>query len=431
MTLTIRHAAGTWPVVLLGGAMLVAISMAACSGGSDETGATAPAGMATGTADHADHEGMAMDQSVAPATPTGSMVTLTPELVRRAGIVAGAAGTTAAGVSLRLPGEVTADAYRSVAVTPLVAGRVVSVSAELGDRIRAGEALARLYSPALAAAETAFLSRRAELEAHHEQLERTGRLLDIGAASQQELDHVREEHTAMTARVEAARAELELLGLSPDGIDRLDDPSAVSALADVPAPIDGIVLERRANVGLNVDPSMSLFTVVDLSVVWVIADLYERDFALVREGASATVTTSAYPEFRFDGRVGYIDPMVQRETRTARLRVEVPNRDGRLRLGMYVDVSVAAASDAEVVVVPVDAVQAIGARSVVYVPGEVSGTFMERDVQPGRRWDDLVEVVSGLEAGEAVVVEGAFFLRAERERVAPGLDVSAGTRDDR
>jgi len=426
MTLTIRGAAGAWPVVLFGGAVLAMVSIAACSRAGDEPADGAPPSEATAADDHADMTGMAVDEPAAPAAPMGAMVTLTPELVRRAGIVTGVAGTTVADVSLRLPGEVTADAYRSVSVTPLVAGRVTSVETELGDRVRAGEPMARVYSPGLAAAETALLSRRAELEAHHQQLARTGRLVEIGAASQQELDHISAEHTAMAARVEAASAELELLGLSPAGIDRLTDASAVSALADVPAPIDGIVLERRANVGLNVDPSMSLFTVVDLSAVWVLADLYERDFALVREGASATVTTAAYPDYRFDGRVSYVDPVVQRDTRTARLRVEVPNRDGRLRLGMYVDVSIAASSDAQVVVVPADAIQAIGARSVVYVPGAASGTYMERDVRPGRRWDDLVEIVSGLEAGEAVVLEGAFFLRAERERVAPGLDAPAG-----
>jgi RND family efflux transporter MFP subunit len=351
-------------------------------------------------------------------------VIVAPELMSRAGIEIGVATTGSTTARLRLPGEVQPDAYRTVSVTSLVAGRITEVGAVLGDRVPAGRVMARIYSSQLAEAQTAFLASRAELSAHDGRLRRTQRLTEIGAASQQELEQVHAEHTAMTTRVEAARSTLELFGLSPARIAQLVESAQVSAVVDVPAPISGVVTERRANVGLNVDPSMPLFTIVDLSRVWVVADVYERDFATLSVGSPATVTVAAYPDYRFDGRVDYIDPQVRPETRTAKLRVEVPNADGRLRLGMYVEVAAGGPPAAPVVIVPADAVQSIGDRTVVYVPGPGAGTFLEREVSVGPRSGPSVVIAAGLTAGERVVTRGAFFVRAERERAAAGASLS-------
>ena len=360
----------------------------------------------------------AQPASLAAASP-GALVRLTPELIRRADIEVSRVDAAAMDVRLRLPAEVQPNAYRSVSVTPLVPGRITTVAAELGERVTTGQTMVQVYSPELARAEMVFLASRAELGAHDLQLQRTQRLIEIGASSQQELEHVHAEHTAMSSQVEAARSTLELLGLSPAQIAQLASTAGVSAVVDVPAPIDGVVTERVANLGLNVDPSMSLFTVVDLSMVWVVADLFERDFGGVQIGSPAVVTATAYPDFRFEGRVSYIDPQVQPDTRTAKLRIEIPNADGRLRLGMFVDVDLPTGSGNAVVVIPTEAVQTIGDQDVVYVPGEEPGTFMERAIELGPRSDGLVQVQSGLIAGESVVTSGAFFLRAERERLSP------------
>ena len=186
---------------------------------------------------------------------------------------------------------------------------------------------------------------------------------------------------------------------------------------DVRAPLAGVVTSRAANAGLNIDPATPLFTIVDLSTVWVIADLYERDFAKVRVGSPATVTSAAYPDLTLQGRVSYIDPQVQPETRTAKLRVEVPNASGQLRFGMYVDVQ-AGESVRSGLFVPAAAVQMVGVRPVVYVESQDhAGRFIERNVEVGASSGDRVPVLAGLEPGERVVTEGVFFLRAETERL--------------
>jgi RND family efflux transporter MFP subunit len=358
------------------------------------------------------------------------VVPLSPETVDRAGIVvaAVASGTSAGGI--RLPGIVEPNAYRQVAVTPLVGGRVTRVSTELGASVRRGQTLAQIYSPGLAEAQTRYVSARAMLEAHDLELRRTQKLVEIGAASRQEMERIHAEHAAQTAAVQSARSQLELLGVSAAAIDALGSGSKVNATTNVPAPIDGVITERAANVGLNVDQATPLFTVVDLSTVWIIADVYEKDFSRVRVGNDAIVTTAAYPGLSLRGRISYIDPQVSPETRTAKVRVEVPNPRGDLRLGMYADVVVAGAPGASAPIVPRSAIQNVGDRTVVYLSNRKQpGQFTEREVRLGERSGEQVEVTAGLQPGDAVVTDGSFFVRAERERLGlrPMTTASTGT----
>src|SRR6185436_15679632 len=188
----------------------------------------------------------------------------------------------AVGSMLRLPGVVEANAYKQVAVTPLVAGRVTRVRIELGQAVRQGQDMAEVFSPELSDAETRYISARAELDAHERELQRTEKLVDIGAASRQELERLHAEHTSKLTGLESARSRLELLGLSTSAIDSLAPGKDVGAVTAVSAPISGIVTERMANPGVNVDATTKMFTIVDLSTVWVVADVYEKDFARVR-----------------------------------------------------------------------------------------------------------------------------------------------------
>jgi RND family efflux transporter MFP subunit len=308
-------------------------------------------------------------------------------------------------------------------VTPLVVGRVVRVSARLGDHVKRGQTLAQVYSPEIADARTKYVAARAMLDAHDRELKRTEKLVSIGAASRQELERVHAEHTAQAAEVESARSRLQLLGATPGPAGAGPDAHATT---DLPAPIDGVVTERLANDGLNVEPATKLFTIVDLSTVWIMANAYERDLPHIREGARATVRARAYPDRAFEGRVSYVDPQLNEGTRTARLRVEVPNPRGELRLGMYADVVITAVGGAAALTVARSAIQNVGGRQVVYlsVPGDPN-TFIEREVQVGRSVGELVEVLSGLTAGDSVVSQGSFFVRAEAERLGLRSRVSS------
>ncbi|MFN2444726.1 MAG: efflux RND transporter periplasmic adaptor subunit [Vicinamibacterales bacterium] len=386
---------------------------------SADSNGVAPGAMASGAA---------AEPASAPASPGSPnrintplpdvVVPLSAEAVERAGIVVAPVSSGESRTDVRLPGVVEPNAYKRVAVTPLVGGRVTRVSAELGDPVRRGQTLAQIYSPQLAGAQTKYVSAEAMLEAHDRELQRTEKLVEIGAASRQELERIHAEHAAQTAAVQSSRSELELLGVPASVIGGLASGAKVNATTSVPAPIDGIVTERTANVGLNVDQATALFTVVDLSTVWIVADMYERDFARVHVGNEATVTTSAYPGLSLRGRISYIDPQVNPETRTAKIRVEVPNPRGELRLGMYADVAVTGITAASSPVIPRTAVQHVGDRTVVYlVEPKEPGRFTEREVRISDSSGEQIQVVSGLHPGDVIVTEGSFFVRAERERL--------------
>ena len=294
-------------------------------------------------------------------------VTLTKEGVERGGIVVAPVLTGAAGEGLRAPGVVQPNAYRQVVVTSLVSGRVTRVGAELGQVVQQGRIVAQVFSPELAEAQTRYVSARAELGAHEQELARTEKLVDIGAASRQELERIHAEHTARRADLESAESRLRLLGLSAAAVEVLAPGKGQGATVDVPAPMAGVVTERTANVGLNVDQTTPLLTVTDLSTVWVVVDVYEKDFSHVAVGSAAQITTHAYPDRNIEGRVSYIDPQVSPETRTARARIEVPNPRGDLRLGMYAEALFRSGGGASMPMVPRAAVQNVGDRTVVYL----------------------------------------------------------------
>jgi len=346
------------------------------------------------------------------------IVTLTDEAMKRAGIEIATVEAGSATDVLRLPAVVEPNAYARVSVTPLVTGRVTSVSAQLGAQVRQGQTLATVFSPELADAQTQYISARAELDAHERELARTEKLVQIGAASRQELERIHAEHTGQQTRVESARSRLDLLGMSREAVESLASGKSVDASTEVPAPISGVVTERLVNMGLNVDPATKLFTVVDLSTVWIVANLYEKDFARVRVGDHATVVTPAYPDRQIQGRVSYIDPQVSPESRTTKVRVEVSNPHYDLRLGMLAEAQIQASTSTSVAFIPRIAVQNVADRSFVYVakPG-APGQFMEREVLVGQPSGERIQVVSGVVAGDKVVAEGSFFMRAERERL--------------
>jgi len=349
-----------------------------------------------------------------PTPDTDVELMLTPEAVQQAGIKTAEVTTVALQTIVQLPGSLMADAYREVQVVPIVGGIVTQVHVELGTVVKRGTPLATVFSTELAEAQTKYLSMQAMLTADRQKLERTQQLVTIGAASRQELEEVTAVHVSRATEVEAARQRLLLLGLHRAHVKALNSPSQVVSKVIVPAPISGVITGRSANLGQVVGMGQALFVVTDLSQVWAIGDLYEQDFQAVRVGSEAAITTPAYPGLMLRGRVTYIDPRVDPQTRTAKVRVEVANPEGRLRLGMYVTMAFTTRNGARQVVVPSSAVQIIGERSVVFLPVvNEEGTFVQRTIQLGPSHDGLSTIVNGLQPGETVVTEGSFLLRAE------------------
>lgn len=346
------------------------------------------------------------------------VVNITPEAADRMGLKFAIAEQTSATATIRVPGNVEANGYLEVPVLPVTGGIVTAIDVELGDSVRRGDRMAQVFSQELADAQSNLIEMNVQGEVERKRLERIRELVRIGAASEEELETIEGEHQLHMTHIDQARQKLLLLGLTPPEIDRVMDGNQVNSDVLVPAPIDGIVIDRDVNLGQVVANGQELFTVVDLGTVWIEGNLLEDDFALVREGSRAEITTVSYPGRVYRGPVEYIDPRVDPQTRSAKVRVAVDNSDRALRLGMYADMQFSRETQTNVVVIPREAIQTVGSETVVFVPRE-EGRFEQRAVQLGDFTNAGVVVREGLAVGERVVTEGSFLMRAEALRQFP------------
>jgi len=409
-----------WVVLVGSGAMLAGLALAGFWY-MKHCGGTKPVSRAP-----ASRSGASKSQAIVPSAgakpaSTDPEINLTADDLKKAQIHTARAMKRATETTLRVPGIVKPDEYREVHVTPIADGIVRQVPVVLGDHVRSGQPLAVIFSSELAEAETQYLAFLAELDAEHKKLQRTQNLVRLGAASQQEEEEVTATHTAHEAHVRAALERLKLLGAGERQIAALKEAEQIDSNVTVPAPIDGVVLTRMANLGLVVNKAQELFMVADLSSVWVMASLNEKDFAAVQVGSAARITTPAYAGRVWNGHVAYIDPQVDPNTRTAQARIEVANPRESLRLQMYVDVKFTSRG-AVGTAVPDAAVQSIGARQFVFLPiKDNEGSFAMRVVRLGPAANGYYAVLEGLKPNDEVVTEGSFILKAEGVRQHPEL----------
>lgn len=368
------------------------------------------------------------DQPTAPsdgnaAAPGEATLNVAPEAAARAGVKVEAVGEQLAPEALQqaATGVVQANAYRSTPVVSLVGGRLIQVSAEAGQEVRRGQQLAVIFSDELAMAQSRYLSAQAELEEHHQHHQRTAQLVELGAASREEFEQATSVLKKAEAEMAAQRQRLLLLGLTPQRVAALRGPAQVSSEISLPAPTGGTVISRAANPGEVVEANKELLRVADLSNVWVVGQVFERNLARVRTGSGASVTSEAYPGRIWRGRVTYVDPQLDPATRTAQVRVEVANPGQALKLGMFVNVGFGALGTAEATAptVHASAVQTIGGRTVVFLATEDPGAYVMRPVRLGAEAAGRYPVLEGLHVGDRVVTDGSFMLRAEWLKLHP------------
>jgi len=344
-------------------------------------------------------------------------LTLTPEQARSLQLkieTVGEEPSSEAGGQMTT-GLVQANSYKETPVVSLVGGIVRSVRPQLGQTVKRGETVAVVFSNELADTQARYLTAVATLDEHHRHHMRTEKLVEIGAASRQELENAASMYREAESNVADLRQRLMLLGLSSQRIDALKSTAQISSEVSVPAPAAGTITTRSVNPGEVIEANKELMRVTDLSSVWVIGQVYEKDLATVRVGSGANITSDAYQGRIFRGRVSYVDPRIDPATRTAQVRIELANPGQILKIGMYVNVAFGALGIAEktMPVVPRDSVQTIGNQQVVFVPTDKQDEFTMRPVRLAPESNGFFPVMEGLSAGERIVVQGSFLLRAE------------------
>jgi RND family efflux transporter MFP subunit len=281
--------------------------------------------------------------------------------------------------------------------------------------------VAVVFSDELAQAQSRYLAAQADLEEHRKHHERTTQLVSIGAASREELEQATTKMRTAEAEVAAQRQRLLLLGLTAERVSALHTPSQINSQVALAAPVSGTVISRAANPGEVIEANKEIMRVADLSSVWVIRQVYEKDLANIRVGSGASITSNAYPGRVFRGRISYVDPQLDPATRTAQVRIELANPRQMLKIGMYVNLAFATLGGSETTTptIPAAAVQQVGGRQVVFVATNDPNVFVMRPVRLGLESNGRMAVLEGLTVGERTVTDGSFMLRAEWLKLHP------------
>lgn len=320
---------------------------------------------------------------------------------------------------LRVPREFTATVQSNenelAEVTTLIRGRVVKVYVDVGQDVKKDTLLALLHSTDLGVTEGAYLKAAARLHEAELAYERARDLHEHKAVSLAEVQ--RREAEMKTARAEARETQnrLELLGVPRQEVERLNRNHTIKADVPLRAPFDGRVIMRNITRGEVVETNQKFFTVADLSDVWVVGNVPEKDVQFIRRDQNVDVIVSAYPHAIFPGTITYISDVLDPATRTMRLRVTVPNPDHMLKPEMFATVRVYAAPNPDALTIPLSAVQN-GQNGKMAFVRRGANDFEVRAVKLGLERGELVTVLAGVSEGESVVTRGSFMLKSEMER---------------
>lgn len=407
----------------------------------------------------------------------GKEVKLSPEALDAAKLEIEGVTQRPAIALLKVTGTVETNPQQTQHVTPLVSGRVERVNVALGDRVNAGTVLAVISSPEIAemhgklreamtrldSAEkrvarvqraenrSAVLQAKAKFDEADATLRRTKRLIELGAGAGKDLiaaetaykqakaeyefqSNISLNREVQEAQAEAntARAEVTHLQQSLRALGVTDAEGAKEqhkeniSLVVVRAPASGIVTERMVNPGAGIEAGKTLFTIANISSVWVIANVPEVQLSSVHTGTPVEIRSATIGGDAISGRVAYIDPQLSEDTRTGRVRIEVPNPGERLKAGMFVQIGFQTSTNAatgEELVVPSTAVQRIGDKTIVFISkDDEQGAFEIREVELGGAVGGYHQVLSGLKLGEKVVTKGSFALKTQMQKGELGDD---------
>lgn len=327
------------------------------------------------------------------ASPTQATIRLSPTQRQMIGVTSATVERTTLKKTIRAVTRVDFDERRLTDVTFKISGWVQDLFIDYtGKPVRIGEPLLTLYSPDLVTSQEEYL-----LALHTRDLLAHSSLPEARNGSQ--------------GLVEAARRRLLLWDLTPQQLKTLEERGSPQTSLTLFAPASGIVVEKMAVKGMRMEPGMKLYRIADLSTVWLYADIYEYEVPLVREGQTVTIALSYYPGEIFSGKITYIYPYLDTQTRTNKVRLEFVNPRGKLKPGMYAN------SEIEInlgstLTLPESAVLQSGLRQLVFVD-QGQGVFAPREIKLGVKADSRFVVLNGLTAGERVVTSGNFLLDSE------------------
>jgi cobalt-zinc-cadmium efflux system membrane fusion protein len=401
-------------MLLMGATALVAAAGGfEASHGSADLPSPAPPAFASGT-----------------AQPSSDSVDVAPAALHNMDLHLATADVQPLVQAVRTTGVVAFNDLRMAQLSAPARGRILSIEVAVGQPVRAGQRLALLDNfdlgdtrSHIAAAQASLVQARAEASAAQAAFNRAGELVRIGGLAQSELERRRAEVARTDAATRTREAELQQwketeqrqMPAGPQDAPASSIASVVQGPANsrgvIAAPFNGIIHSIGAVPGELVDTTRQLFSLADLSTVWVQADVVERDLGAVQVGETVSVSVDAYPGRTFAGRVAYIPDQIDPRSGTARVRCEVPNPDGALRANMFATADIKSPLGRDGIMVPDAALQDIDGKPVVFTPAG-PGHFDRHFVRLGLRSGGFTEIVEGLAAKATIVTDGSFWLKA-------------------
>ncbi|MBT9097605.1 efflux RND transporter periplasmic adaptor subunit [Methylovulum psychrotolerans] len=346
------------------------------------------------------------------AAQTPLTVKASPLLMQQIKIIT--LGSSQVHESLRLPARVELDQERIARIGATVTGRITETQAVIGQEVRKGERLATLNSTELGMAQSAYLKTRSQLALRQLVANRAKRLFASDIIPKAELEERESLLSEADIDLRTATDQLRVFGMSDADLARLAKERKIHSLLPITASIQGTIVERTVTLGQVVQPSDALFTVADLSHVWVVAELPEQQAHWAHEGDEALVTLAAIPEQEQRGRLIYVADMVDPQTRTVTLRMDIPNPLRIFKPQMLATLVIYKQSTQELAL-PDSAIIRVDDRDHVFVQ-TAPDEFTLKPVKLSARNGAVRQVLDGLQQGEKVVIEGGFHLNSERQR---------------
>jgi membrane fusion protein, heavy metal efflux system len=415
------RAAEYWPFIRISGIARWLIALALV------------AGMALGAFLYSRFGGKTLAPHRANAAASGAaapsdVVEISPESQRDVGIAIEPVTVRSLQGSLSATGIVSEDPARVAHIRTLARGLIEKIFARLGDRVSAGDPLVEYDNIELGlgigeheGAQAELRRSLTDLEVKTKILERSREMLRVGAVAQTTHDLREAEVKDAEAKVAGARAtvskiaeQIRRFGWTDRNLDKLPPGQAASSHAAshsiLKAPFAGVVTSHHAVESEVVQQGTELLAITDMSSLWVLADVYEKDLAHIRAGQAVRVRVASYPQETFAGRITHLADVIDPQTRTAKVRCLVGNESGLLKLEMFATVEIPVGRTSPVLAVPSSSIQQMDGRPVVFVRNSAAG-FRKREVQTGVESQGYSEILSGLKPGEPVVTRGSFILK--------------------
>ena len=337
------------------------------------------------------------------------VVALSAEQIAAAGIKVAAAGSNTLAREVTVPGKIVAAADRMAQIVPKAEGVVTEARKNLGDKVEKGEILALIESREMAEAVADYLAAKRSEELARTTFSREKSLWEKKITAEQDYLNARTAHQEAKIRMDLSHQKLHALGHDEDMIKAYDKADVAETLRfhEIRSPLAGRVIGRELTLGEYVDTAHTAFTIADLSVVWVETAIAPADLPFVKEGQTASITGSS----KAQGKLIFVSPAIDPETRSAKAIIELDNKDGTWRPGEFANALIATSAQTADLIVPKDAIQSINGKPVVFV--RTAQGFEKRDVTTGREDSQHVEVISGLNPGDQIAVSNTFTLKAE------------------